>query len=91
MWAGGSVSWPGTNDGNYLRVEEQVQEKTKVLFCEPKIIAKTEEPVLVVRIEKIFSNDRGPAVVNKGAVSISGGFGPREASDDCTAASNKKC
>ena len=69
MWAGGSVSWPGANpklrERNYLRVGEEVMEETKVVSCEPKVIRKTGAPMLVVGIEKTFSNEHGIAVVDR--------------------------
>ena len=63
MWAGGSFHWPGAdpNSGRQralLRVGDTVTEITKVLSCEPKIIGKTGEPMLVVGVEKEFRNSK---------------------------------
>ncbi|KAL9115366.1 MAG: hypothetical protein Q9227_000687 [Pyrenula ochraceoflavens] len=65
MWAGGSVSWPGAKDGNYLRVGDKISETTKVLSSEPKVIEKTGEPMLVVGVEKTFETTKGVAVVER--------------------------
>ncbi|KIW17521.1 hypothetical protein PV08_04715 [Exophiala spinifera] len=60
MWAGGSCHWVGANpDASakaLLRVGEMATETTKVLSCEPKVIGKTGEDMLVVRVEKEFRN-----------------------------------
>lgn len=62
MWAGGSFHWPGANPNagtqSLLRVGDTVTEVTKVLKCEPKVIHKTGESMLVVGIEKEFRNSK---------------------------------
>ncbi|EXJ81299.1 hypothetical protein A1O3_07589 [Capronia epimyces CBS 606.96] len=62
MWAGGSCHWPGADPNSsrqaLLRVGDTVTEVTKVLSCEPKIIRKTGESMLVVGIEKEFRNSK---------------------------------
>ncbi|KAJ9614902.1 uncharacterized protein PV06_06240 [Exophiala oligosperma] len=63
MWAGGSCHWVGANPNNastqaLLRVGEMATETTKVLSCEPKVIGKTGEDMLVVRVEKEFRNSK---------------------------------
>ena len=60
MWAGGSCHWPGADPNSaspaLLRVGELATEVTKVLSCEPKVIKKTGESMLVVGVEKEFRN-----------------------------------
>ena len=62
MWAGGSVSWPGADPNassqSYLRVGDTATEVTKLLSCEPKIIKKTGESMLVVGVEKQFLDSK---------------------------------
>ncbi len=66
MWAGGSFHWPGADPGQsrqssqqaLLRVGDTVTEVTRVLSCEPKIIGKTGEPMLVVGVEKEFRTSK---------------------------------
>lgn len=62
MWAGGSLHWPHSNPHgqpqHHLRVGETATEVTKVLSCEPKVIKKTGESMLVVGVEKEFRNGR---------------------------------
>ncbi|KAI1614420.1 hypothetical protein EDD37DRAFT_638218 [Exophiala viscosa] len=62
MWAGGSSHWPGADPSattqSLLRVGDTVTEVTKVLSCEPKVIGKTGEDMLVVRVEKEFRNSK---------------------------------
>jgi hydroxyacyl-ACP dehydratase HTD2-like protein with hotdog domain len=67
MWAGGEVHWPRAADGNPnpLRVGQEVQETTKVLSAEPKIVRKTGEEMVVVGVEKEFRNEHGVAVVDR--------------------------
>ena len=65
MWAGGSVHWPGAPKGNFLRVGEEVTERTKVLSCQPKNVKNTGEAMLVVGVEKEFENKTGVAVVDR--------------------------
>lgn len=67
MWAGGEVQWPRAADGNPnpLRVGQEVQETTKVLSSEPKIVRKTGEEMIVVGVEKEFRNEHGVAVIDR--------------------------
>ncbi|KAL6250357.1 hypothetical protein RBB50_002659 [Rhinocladiella similis] len=62
MWAGGSCHWVGANPNlntqALLKVGEMATETTKVLSCEPKVIGKTGEDMLVVRVEKEFRNGK---------------------------------
>lgn len=67
MWAGGEVVWPRDASGkpNLLRVGQEVQEITKVLSAEPKIVRKTGEAMIVVGVEKAFVNEDGVAVLDR--------------------------
>lgn len=65
MWAGGSVHWPGMAAGNFLRVGEEVIERTKVLSCEAKVVKRTGEAMLVVGVEKEFETKDGIAVIDR--------------------------
>lgn len=62
MWAGGSCHWPGADpkmtSQALLRVGDVVTEVTRVLSCEPKVIKKTGESMLVVGVEKEFRNSK---------------------------------
>lgn len=63
MWAGGELQW--TQDPNtYLRVGQEVRETTKLLSAEPKKLRNGGE-MLVVGVEKTFSNDNGVALIDK--------------------------
>lgn len=67
MWAGGEVLWPRGADGkpNPLRVGQQVQETTRVLSAEPKVVKKTGEDMIVVGVEKEFSNEHGVSIIDR--------------------------
>ncbi|KAE8159589.1 hypothetical protein BDV40DRAFT_235671 [Aspergillus tamarii] len=67
MWAGGEVRWPRAADGspNPLRVGQEVQETTKVLSAEPKVVRKTGEEMIVVGVEKEFRNEHGVAIIDR--------------------------
>ncbi|OJI82342.1 hypothetical protein ASPTUDRAFT_58038 [Aspergillus tubingensis CBS 134.48] len=67
MWAGGEVHWPRGKDGkpNYLRVGQEVQETTRVLSAEPKVVRKTGEEMIVVGVVKEFRNEDGVAVLDR--------------------------
>jgi hydroxyacyl-ACP dehydratase HTD2-like protein with hotdog domain len=69
MWAGGEVLWPRV-DGkpNLLRVGQQVQETTRVLSAEPKVVKKTGEDMIVVGIEKEFANEHGVSIIDRRSV-----------------------
>lgn len=67
MWAGGEVLWPRGPDGkaNPLRVGQQVKETTRVLSAEPKTVKKTGEEMIVVAVEKKFSNEHGVSIIDR--------------------------
>ncbi|OAL01020.1 hypothetical protein IQ06DRAFT_376635 [Phaeosphaeriaceae sp. SRC1lsM3a] len=63
MWAGGELHW--TQDPNsLLRVGQNVRETTHLTSAEPKTL-KSGGQMLVVGVEKTFSNDSGVALVDK--------------------------
>lgn len=70
MWAGGEVLWPRGADGkpNPLRVGQEVRETTSVLSAEPKVVKKTGEDMIVVGVEKEFSNEHGVSVIDRRSV-----------------------
>lgn len=63
MWAGGSVEWsgaqPGQSSHSLLQVGDTVTEVTKLLSCEPKVIKRTGESMLVVGVKKEFRDSQG--------------------------------
>ncbi|OQD87182.1 hypothetical protein PENANT_c006G07133 [Penicillium antarcticum] len=67
MWAGGEVLWPRGADGkpNLLRVGQQVKETTRVLNAESKVVKKTGEDMIVVGVEKEFSNEHGVSIIDR--------------------------
>lgn len=67
MWAGGEVRWPRDAHGqsNPLRVGQQVSETTRVLSAEAKVVKKTGEEMVVVGVEKEFSNEHGVSIVDR--------------------------
>ncbi|KAJ5902604.1 hypothetical protein N7495_003132 [Penicillium taxi] len=67
MWAGGEVLWPRNADGkpNFLRVGQEVREKTKVLRAEAKVVKKTGEDMIVVGVEKEVSNEDGLSIIDR--------------------------
>lgn len=67
MWAGGEVLWPRGADGkpNPLRVGQEVRETTRVLSAEPKVVKKKGEDIIVVGVEKEFSNEHGVSVIDR--------------------------
>ena len=67
MWAGGEVLWPRGANGkpNLLRVGQQVQETTRVLSAESKVVKKTGEEMIVVGVEKEFANERGVSIIDR--------------------------
>jgi hypothetical protein len=67
MWAGGDVLWPRGADGkpNPLRVGQEVRETTRVLSAESKVVKKTGEDMIVVGVEKEFSNEHGVAIIDR--------------------------
>lgn len=50
---------------NPLRVGQEVTETTRVLSAEPKTVRKTGEEMIVVGVEKEFSNEDGVAVLDR--------------------------
>lgn len=62
MWAGGGIEWPGsgntTGSVHYLRVGDVATETTTVLSCEPKMIKKSGENMLVVGVVKEFRDSK---------------------------------
>jgi hypothetical protein len=67
MWAGGEVLWPRNSEGkpNLLRVGQEVHETTHVLSAEHKVVKKTGEDMIVVGVEKAFSNEQGVSVIDR--------------------------
>ncbi|KAJ5748659.1 uncharacterized protein N7511_010355 [Penicillium nucicola] len=67
MWAGGEVLWPRSADGkpNLLRVGQQVKETTRVLNAESKVVKNTGEYMIVVGVEKEFSNEHGVSIIDR--------------------------
>ncbi|KAF2822997.1 hypothetical protein CC86DRAFT_372748 [Ophiobolus disseminans] len=63
MWAGGELTW--NQDANaVLRVGQEVTETTHILSAEPKKL-KTGGEMLVVGVEKRFSNSHGIALTDR--------------------------
>lgn len=63
MWAGGELNW--TQDSkSLLRVGQEVRETTRLLTAEPKKLKNGGE-MLVVGVEKTFSNEHGVALIDK--------------------------
>ncbi|KAJ5130239.1 uncharacterized protein N7515_006278 [Penicillium bovifimosum] len=66
MWAGGEVLWPRVDgEPNPLRVGQQVQETTRVLSAEAKVVKKTGEDMIVVGVEKEFANEYGVSIIDR--------------------------
>jgi hydroxyacyl-ACP dehydratase HTD2-like protein with hotdog domain len=63
MWAGGELTW--TQEKNVLlRVGQEVEETTKLLSAEAKKLKNGGE-MLIVGVEKTFSNSHGVALVDR--------------------------
>jgi hydroxyacyl-ACP dehydratase HTD2-like protein with hotdog domain len=62
MWAGGELRW-NQQEGKGLKVGQTVQETTKLISAEPKLL-KTGASMLVVGVEKTFENDHGIALTD---------------------------
>lgn len=62
MWAGGELEWP--NDSNRLKVGQQVTETTRLISSVGKKTRAGEEMV-VVGVEKEYSNEEGIALVDR--------------------------
>jgi hydroxyacyl-ACP dehydratase HTD2-like protein with hotdog domain len=63
MWAGGELRWAKDRNA-LLRVGQEVQETTKLLSAEPKKLKNGGE-MLVVGVEKTFSNNHGIALTDR--------------------------
>ncbi|KAH7409899.1 hypothetical protein DE146DRAFT_710389 [Phaeosphaeria sp. MPI-PUGE-AT-0046c] len=63
MWAGGELQWTQAPT-SLLRVGQTVRETTHLTSAEPKTL-KSGAQMLVVGVEKTFSNDSGVALVDK--------------------------
>jgi hydroxyacyl-ACP dehydratase HTD2-like protein with hotdog domain len=63
MWAGGKLTWSQDRTA-LLRVGQEVRETTKVLSAEPKKLKNGGE-MLVVGVEKTFSNEHGVALTDR--------------------------
>ena len=63
MWAGGELTWKQDRDA-LLRVGQEVRETTKLLSAEPKTLKNGGE-MLVVGVEKTFSNGHGIALTDR--------------------------
>jgi hydroxyacyl-ACP dehydratase HTD2-like protein with hotdog domain len=63
MWAGGELKWTQSAK-SLLRVGQEVQETTTLLSAEPKKLKNGGE-MLVVGVEKTFSNEHGVALTDK--------------------------
>jgi hypothetical protein len=46
-------------------VGQQVRETTRVLSAEPKVVKKTGEDMIVVGVEKEFSNEHGVSIIDR--------------------------
>ena len=63
MWAGGELTWAQDRNA-LLRVGQEVKETTKLLSAEPKTLKNGGE-MLLVSVEKTFSNDHGIALTDR--------------------------
>lgn len=63
MWAGGNLQWAQEANA-LLRVGQEVQETTKLLSAEPKQLRDGSE-MLLVSVEKTFSNNNGIALTDQ--------------------------
>jgi hydroxyacyl-ACP dehydratase HTD2-like protein with hotdog domain len=63
MWAGGELTWTQEKDA-LLRIGQEVEETTNLLSSEPKKLKNGGE-MLVVGVEKTFSNSHGVALVDR--------------------------
>jgi hydroxyacyl-ACP dehydratase HTD2-like protein with hotdog domain len=62
MWAGGELEWSQDPD-RFLRVGQTVQETTKILSAEPKIL-KSGGEMIVVGVVKTYESEKGVALVD---------------------------
>jgi hydroxyacyl-ACP dehydratase HTD2-like protein with hotdog domain len=65
MWAGGELTWTQKDRNGLLRVGQEVRETTKLVSAEPKTLKNGGGEMLVVGVEKSFSNEHGVAVVDR--------------------------
>jgi len=63
MWAGGELEWLG-GEHNMLKVGQEVQETTKLLTAVGKK-TKAGEEMVVLGVEKSFSNEHGVALIDR--------------------------
>ncbi|KAH7081237.1 hypothetical protein BKA63DRAFT_462181 [Paraphoma chrysanthemicola] len=63
MWAGGELTW-STDPKSLLRVGQDVRETTTLTSAEPKKL-KSGGEMLVVGVEKTFSNEHGVALTDR--------------------------
>ncbi|KAI4947253.1 hypothetical protein J4E91_006603 [Alternaria rosae] len=63
MWAGGELTWAQDKNA-LLRVGQEVKETTKLLSAEPKTLKNGGE-MLLISVEKTFSNDHGIALTDR--------------------------
>lgn len=63
MWAGGELTWAQDRNA-LLRVGQEVKETTRLLRAEPKTLKNGGE-MLLVGVEKTFSNDHGIALTDR--------------------------
>jgi len=63
MWAGGELTWAQDRNA-LLRVGQEVKETTKLLSAEPKTLKNGGE-MLLVGVEKTFSNHHGVALTDR--------------------------
>lgn len=63
MWAGGELEWAQHRNA-FLRVGQEVRETTKLVSAEPKKLKNGGE-MLVVGVEKTFSNHHGIALTDR--------------------------
>jgi hydroxyacyl-ACP dehydratase HTD2-like protein with hotdog domain len=63
MWAGGELKWTQSAK-SLLRVGQEVRETTTLISAEPKKLKNGGE-MLVVGVEKTFSNEHGVALIDK--------------------------
>jgi hydroxyacyl-ACP dehydratase HTD2-like protein with hotdog domain len=63
MWAGGELAWAQDRNA-LLRVGQEVKETTRLLSAEPKTL-KSGGEMLLVGVEKTFSNDHGIVLTDR--------------------------
>ena len=63
MWAGGELQWTPDHSA-LLRIGQEVRETTHLLSAEPKKLKNGDE-MLVIGVEKSFSNEHGTALIDR--------------------------